>query len=86
MRTHFDPPGRPIEELAKLPADQQVLIASNTVVYGSGPSTTIDVGWWDGKRVKVSWNSHVMPLEDFQCWWPLPKVSYSYPKKRRVSK
>lgn len=85
MKTTFNPPGLPMAALAQIDTAHEILIAGNTEVYASGPSTPIGTGWYepadkamgDKARVKVSWNHNSMPLDNFQCWWPLPKVTHS---------
>lgn len=72
----FDPPGRLMSELES--REGSVLVATWPEVYGSGPSTSIGVGWvsQDGETIKVPWNCHVEPVTSFQCWWPLPTATF----------
>lgn len=94
VRTTFDIPGKPMDELAayvKKNKRQQVLIAFQTEVYASGPSVDIRVGWIEldnnvrgiGNCVTVGGRPHAMAFEDFQCWWPLPQAAFSTPKVKR---
>ncbi len=75
IKTTFNPPGKPITDLRQ-EDDTAVLVAFKTELYASGPSAGIAIGWVTGNRVIVSGYPHAQPFDQFQCWWPLPKVEF----------
>ncbi|QXV73707.1 hypothetical protein [Rhizobium phage RHph_N46] len=90
VRTTFDIPGKPMEELEAYIAktgNRNVLVALKTEVIASGPVAWMRLGYIneysDGDPMVDDGSPHVQPFSKYQCWWPLPQPTFSTPKVRR---
>lgn len=69
----FDPLANAMNDA---PDKKDILVATRTEDFASGPSVTISTGWIEDGRVKVPWSPHSIPKEEFAGWWDIPSVTF----------